>query len=96
MVHNFKLIFSVFIFTFLKNKFHLRLIDDSPRWLNSVGRKDEAMKIVKKIAKINNEEINKASLIGTEVDNLIPKMHISAFFKNKVLALRLVIIVLAW
>lgn len=51
-----------------KPLFLTRIMPESVRWLVSQGRKDEAVKIIKKAAKVNGVEVPKHLLEDTNLE----------------------------
>lgn len=62
--------------------FYLFLLDESPRWLLSKGKKDEAVEIVKKIAKKNKVKIDEAVLDKLSCEENIKEATLPELLKS--------------
>lgn len=69
-------------------------LPESPRWLIANGRKDEAMKILEHVAKVNGKTLPKAA------DDIYIEKHtfkdILPIMKNRTLVLRWLTIIFMW
>lgn len=79
--------------------FYLYLIDESPRWLITKGKKEEAIKILEKAAKKNKIELDKKELDNLKCEkekdvNLGSLLKIT--FSSKTLLKRFIICVIWW
>lgn len=62
--------------------FYLLLLDESPRWLLSKGRKDEAVAIVEKIAKKNKVKVDKTVLDKLSYEENIKEATLPELLKS--------------
>ncbi|XP_062566025.1 organic cation transporter protein-like [Saccostrea cucullata] len=71
------------------------VIPESPRWLLSQGRMEEAEKIVQRVAKVNGFDVKGNLIVGEKIE--IPKGEkIWHVFKHKVLFVRAMILFVNW
>ena len=79
-----------------------RLLDESPRWLLSVGRKEEAKIIINKVAKINGDSKFRDEMLTTRLNEVEPFNSVSwaeqlkTLLKHKVLFYRLIVMASSW
>ncbi|XP_052805503.1 organic cation transporter protein-like isoform X2 [Mya arenaria] len=72
------------------------LLDESPRWLISVGRTAEAEKIIQKMAKQNNTQVPEKLFDGNTTATTQAGGKLWELFTNKVLFLRTMILFFNW
>jgi hypothetical protein len=75
--------------------FFNRLIPESPRWLISQGRFEEAEKIIRQIAKGNNVTLTDKAFVNLEAD-APPTGRVWHLFSDRVLLVRTLIIFFNW
>lgn len=71
------------------------LIPESPRWLITQGRFEEAEKIIRQIAKGNNVTLTEKAFVNLEADSP-PTGRVWHLFSNRVLLVRTLIIFFNW
>ncbi|XP_065064344.1 solute carrier family 22 member 3-like isoform X2 [Rhopilema esculentum] len=72
-----------------------RYVPESVRWLRMKGRLDEAMQVLKEIARANKRDISNMEIIPVE-NNFNSKSTIADLFRSPVLALYTAIQIFAW
>lgn len=76
------------------------VIDESPRWLLTKGRKQEAVKILEKIARTNKITLDKAELDNLKCEEKTEDIGygvvLKATFRSKILLTRFVVCVIWW
>ena len=75
-----------------------RLIPESPRWLISKGRKDDAVKIIKRTAKVNKAHVpeHMYDIKDDDVNVEMKKGKLWHIFASAVLLKRTLILCFAW
>ena len=61
------------------NLYDISIVSESPRWLLSKGRKNEAKKVIRKMARLNNKDIPKDYFQKFEEDH-VKVYHIQSLF----------------
>ena len=74
-----------------------RFIPESVRWLNLQGRKEEAMKILRRVAKMNKKQIpDNVTLKAPRIDASSEKARPLDLFRPMKMGLRTIIQAYAW
>ncbi|XP_061661469.1 solute carrier family 22 member 13-like isoform X2 [Syngnathoides biaculeatus] len=75
----------------------LWILPESARWLMTQGRKDEAVKEIRKAAKVNGREVSQALLDKMEMDLATPKKgNLLDFFRISYLRRRVLVMCYIW
>ncbi|OWF42777.1 organic cation transporter protein-like [Mizuhopecten yessoensis] len=71
-------------------------LDESPRWLLSKGRLEEAKTILQKIARVNNVTPDESLFEQLKCDEVIRTEKIWSLFTNRILAVRSLVVFFNW
>eukprot|EP01026_Neomeris_dumetosa_P011137 TRINITY_DN14053_c0_g1_i11.p2 TRINITY_DN14053_c0_g1~~TRINITY_DN14053_c0_g1_i11.p2 ORF type:complete len:464 (-),score=39.10 TRINITY_DN14053_c0_g1_i11:366-1757(-) len=85
----------------LTQGFYLLLIPfmlESPRWQLVEGKKEQALMILQKIAKMNNTQVPQGDLVDTTAQHSSEhqKVSLKDVFKHKTLSIRMLILIYGW
>ena len=72
------------------------IVPESPRWLLSNGKREEAEQIIKKLAKRNGKIVTDEMLSSLEADKHRSKGRLWQLFSTKTLAFRTIVIFINW
>ena len=72
------------------------IVPESPRWLLSNGKRDEAMKIITQLAKTNGKPVDDGRLKALDSDNAHGTGRIWQLFSTKTMAFRTTVICINW
>ena len=72
------------------------IVPESPRWLLSNGKRDEAEQVIKKLAKRNGKIVTDEMLSSLEADKHRSKGRLWQLFSTKTLAFRTTVIFINW
>ena len=76
--------------------FYICIFPESSRWLLSNGKREEAIRVLDKVAKRNQKHITKETLYLIEADKRHQKGKVWQLFSTKTLAFRTVVLFINW
>ena len=72
------------------------IVPESPRWLLSNGRRDDAMAIVTRMVKVNGKTVDEKALSNLESDSAHGTGRIWQLFSTKTMTFRTTVICINW